>query len=511
MDRNRQTPDDSLRWLVPALALILVFGMAARAPLDSDLWWHLRAGQTSLEQGRPLLVDTFSHTRAGEAWTNHSWLAQVILYLVFRSGGILALAGLVAALAAASLGMAYGQMEGHPLLRAFILVLAAAVAAPLWSPRPQLFSLLLFAALGFLLARYRKYGRGRLWQLVPLFILWSNLHGGYILGLLLIGATGAGMIFDRMFREPDSENVRWSAITRLALWGAAGWFAVTINPNGFAMWAIPLKTVAVGALQALISEWASPDFHDLSQQPFLWLLFLTLICAALSRHRPSGAELFSVVGFAYLGFLARRNFGPFALVAAPALSRQLADLAMPAGERFAGWMQRWQEAYRTDLQPTARFTFTPRVRIAFNIVILVVLSGGVLVKLLWVTSPGFYMTQSRSMFPAAAAEWIEGNAPPGKLFNDYNWGGYLTWTLRDYPVFVDGRTDLYDDEVLNGYLTAVQGKPGWEQVLVDYGVNLALVSPEGGLARELDRNPDWQRAYQDGTAAVYLRRASIPP
>jgi len=511
MEQDRTPEQPSLHWFIPVLVLILVFGMAARAPVDSDLWWHLRAGQASLEQGRPLLVDIFSHTRFGESWTNHSWLAQVILYATFHLGGFLALGALVATLAAASLGLVYAQMEGHPLLRAFILVLAAAVAAPVWSPRPQLFSLLLFAALGVLLHLYRRGERDRLWLVVPLFILWSNLHGGYVLGLLLVAATAAGEAFDRLFGPADAAALPWKGIARLALWGAAGGLAVAVNPNGPTIWAIPFRTVEVGVLRELIAEWASPDFHEIAQQPFLWLLFLTLGSASLSRRRLDGAGLFAVLGFAYLGFVARRNFGPFALVAAPVLSRQLPDVLDSLGTRLDRWIKSWKEAWRLDLPAASRDKVSPLLRNALNFTILTLLVGVALLKLLVVTSPSLVSAYEGEIFPVAAVEWIETNRPPGELFNDYNWGGYLAWTLRDYTVFVDGRTDLYDDELLRAYLAAVRGDPGWEAIIDVYRVNLVLVPPQAGLTRELDRNQEWRQAYRDETAAIYLRRDMIPP
>jgi hypothetical protein len=511
METDRQAVQNSIRWFIPALALVLVFGMAARVPVDSDLWWHLRAGQANLEQGRPVLVDLFSHTRFGEDWTNHSWLAQIILYVAFMVGGHLALAGLVAALAAASLGLVYAQMEGHPILGAFILVLAAAVAAPVWSPRPQMFSLMLFAALGYLLDLYRRGGRDRLWLVPPLFILWSNLHGGYVLGLLLIAATAAGMAFDRLFGSADPATLPWGKIARLASWGILGGLVVVANPNGLAMWAIPFRTVGVGVLRELISEWASPDFHEITQQPFLWMLFLTLGSAALSRRRPSGIDLFAVFGFAYLSLIARRNFGPFALVAAPVLSRHLPEVLSPLVEKFERWVMGWKKVLRNDLQQAAPLQISPRVRKALNLAILAFLSGAAFLKLLVVTSPQLVSGHIDSVYPAAATRWIEENHPPGKIFNDYNWGGYLTWFLRDYPVFVDGRTDLYDDELLRSYLTAVRGESGWEEILVANRVNLVLVQQQAVLARELARSPAWQAAYQDENAAVYLRKEVIPP
>jgi hypothetical protein len=501
------------RWFIPVVALILIFGMAARTPLDSDLWWHLRAGQATWELGWPLTVDLFSFTRYGEAWTNHSWLSQAILYGAYRTGGYLALGALAAGLAAASMGLVYAQMEGPALLRAFLLVLASAVAALVWSPRPQLFSLALFGVLAYVLYMFKWRQRDRLWTIVPLFILWSNLHGGYALGLLLIGATIAGETLNHSLGSRGPEVVPWKGIGRLALWGLAGWLAAALNPNGAAMWAIPFRTVGVGALQEFISEWASPDFHQFVQQPFLWLLFLTLGAAGLSRRRLDGSDLLAVAGFAYLAFLARRNFGPFAMVAAPVLSRHLLSILEDGRARLeprmAGWSAAGGAFSRLFRQDVTQAQLSPRLRLGLNAAILALLGGAALLKLTIVASPGLVARYTAESFPVEAAAWIRANRPPGLLFNDYNWGGYLVWALREYPVFVDGRTDLYDDELLRAYLQAVRGETGWEATLDRYRINLVLVPAGSGLARELGRSEGWAAAYRDGVAVVFLREGQL--
>ena len=69
--------------LATAILFVAVFAMAARTPADTDTWWHLQAGRVTLESGRILQSDVFSHTRQGQPWINHSWLSQIILYLLF--------------------------------------------------------------------------------------------------------------------------------------------------------------------------------------------------------------------------------------------------------------------------------------------------------------------------------------------------------------------------------------------------------------------------------------------
>jgi hypothetical protein len=107
--------------------------------------------------------------------------------------------------------------------------------------------------------------------------------------------------------------------------------------------------------------------------------------------------------------------------------------------------------------------------------------------------------------PAGAVAYVAAAQPPGPLFNDYNWGGYLIWSLPDYPVFVDGRTDLYDDELLREYLAIYTAQPGWEARLDKWEINLVLAEADGPLSVALAQQPGWTQVYYDAIAAVYTR------
>jgi hypothetical protein len=499
---------NSARFIL-AVILILVFAMAARTPLDSDMWWHLRAGQQTWQNGQPMTVDTFSYTRYGQTWINHSWLSQVGMYLAFKAWGYLGLGLAVAVLAAASMGLVYAQMEGPPLLRAFIIILATAVAAVVWSPRPQTASLVLFGVVGYVLYLFKWRGVNRLWLLPLIFVLWSNLHGGYILGLLLILAMIAGEALNHMLGSAGQPVVPGRGIGRLALWGLAGWLVVVINPNGLTMWAIPFRTVEVGVLQNYISEWASPDFHQFVQQPFLWLLFVTVGAIGLSQRRLDGTDLLALAGFGYLALLARRNFGPFAMVAAPVLSRHLPVLLESWVERVRpSWLKAGSRLRLLSKLPQSK-PLSPGVSKALNAIIIGLLALVAVVKVYLVTEPVLVDYFERQAFPVEAVGWIETNRPPGNLFNAYNWGGYLLWNLPEYPVFVDGRTDLYNDAVLQEYLRIAAGATGALSLLGGHSVNSVLVEADSGLSRVLEASREWQRTFQDDLAAVFVRKSPV--
>lgn len=488
MGRSTSTSASRSDLFIAVLVGTLVFLMAARTPLDSDLFWHLRAGEQTLQTLRPVLSDTMSYTRAGAAWINHSWLSQVLLALLYRAGGFLGLGAWVAALATATMLAVYWRMAGPPLWRAFLIVLACLVAAPVWSPRPQLVSLLALVVLDWLLEAWKDKKASGGW-IVLLFAAWSNLHGGYPLGLILIGCWMGGELTNHLMGREERLPMR--RIWTLGGWALAGWAATAINPNGLATWKIPFQTVGVGALQQAIPEWASPDFHDLVQQPFLWMLAGLLAAFGLAGEPVEGKALFKVIVFGAMGLAARRNFGPFALLAAPVLAA-------------SGWKVLSRAAGRIPKRSAAQRQLPAGVQRAFNLAIVAFLAFAALVKLVVVTQPALVGASLRQSFPVEAAAWLEEQKPAGRLFSTYAWGGYLDWQLSAYPVFVDGRTDLFGDEIIREWQSVLAIRPGWKEILDRWQVRLVLVEPGQPLLSELERN-GWKELYRDPTAALYGR------
>jgi hypothetical protein len=490
--------------LVFFLTMALVFLMAARSPLDSDLFWHLRAGQETVQLGRPVLNDMLSFTRLGAAWTNHSWLAQVFLYGLYRWGGFFAIGGLVAILATVSMGFVYASMHGPVFMRAFLVILASVVAAYVWSARPQVFSLALLAAVGWLLYRYKWKKKNELWALIPIFILWSNLHAGYVLGILLLGAFIGGELFNRLTWNDGAGLLTNRELLHLTGWSGLSVLAVLVNPNGINTWLVPFRTVEVGAIQKLISEWASPDFHEIGQQSMLILFLLGLVAFCLSRRRVDGTDLLPFILFGYLAFVARRNFGPFALIAAPAVSRSLWPAAQSWWEEFSLRFPQVQAALEERVKSAQRKSLPGGVRKGFNLGLVGIFTLFAIVKLYAVSCPpimGMYLPQ---YFPTRAAAWISDHHPSGPMFNSYDWGGYFTWSLPEYPVFIDGRTDLFNDELIDEWLQVVNVQPGWQQVLDRWKIRLVVLEPGRPLSKILAAQ-GWKLDYQDEQAVILSR------
>lgn len=490
------------RLTLPRLATVLVFlgifAMAARAAVDSDTWWHVRAGTWMLEHGQVLTQDAFSLTRLGHPWLNVNWLSQIGLALLWQAAGFAGLNLLVAGLVTVAFWFVYQQCEGNAYLKAFVLVLAAAASAVYWAARPQMASFVLAAVFAYVLAAYRWQGRNRLWVLPPLMLLWANLHGGFAIGFLLLGATLAGQVGSRLFGPARPGVLGWRGIGAVLVTALACAAVVAVNPFGLRLYAIPFQTVSIGVLQDFIQEWQSPNFHLLEAQIFIWLLLATFGAVALGRRRLDLTDLILLGGFTYLALLAGRNISIAALVGAPIITRHLAAGLADLRER------RPRLAAVLDPAPAPnRFPL-------LNWALVGVVALAVLVKVADVSSAAVNDLALRRQAPLDAIAFIEATQPPGPLFNSYNWGGYLTWRLYpEYPVFVDGRTDLYEHALLTAYLNTVRGAAGYADLLDHYGIKLVLIETGSPLLARLEQTGAWRELYRDDMATIYQRVAPV--
>jgi hypothetical protein len=419
------------------------------------------------------------------------------LYVTYALASYAGLSLLVAALVVVAFVLVWKQMSGGVFVRAFILVLAAAASGAVWTARSQMATFVFTAAVGYLLYLYKWKQIDRLWALPVIFVIWANMHGGYIAGFMLIGALLAGEILNRVLiwlgvtsaasnvQLPTSNLLDWPRWRKLLIITVISVFVLLINPFTIGTWLLPLKTVNIGVLQDFIQEWQSPNFHELFQQPMIWLLLLTLVVIGWSGRKLDAADAVTVALFAYITFLARRNIGLFALVCAPVLSRHADAL----------WQQsRWGARRLSRGSPI------------LNWVLLGVIAFAAAIKIALPLLPSTLAKAEQDILPLGAVDWIEQNRPAREMFNSYNWGGYLLWRLwPQYPVYADGRTDVYDDKFLREYMSVTLAQDDWQAVLDRQNVSFIVIEAGGVLDTFLQREATWRETYRDKLAVIYVR------
>lgn len=465
---------------------VLLFALATRIPLDTDSWWHLRSAEHTLTRGM-IYADPFSHTMDGQPWTNHSWLSQIVLLGAWRLGGDAGLAIYTALLATLGMYMVYRMSSGSIYIRSLALILGAAAAAVFWSPRPQMMSFFLSTVLLYILYLYKYRQIDRLWFIAPLMALWGNLHAGFSIGFILLGGTIAGEVLGSLFAKGSTDLISWGGIRKLIVVSVVSVAALLINPYGLQMLLVPFQTISIGALSAYIQEWQSPNFQGRETWPFIALLLLNFGAAGASSRRLNWTDFILCAGTAFMALLAGRNIAVFAVVATPVLTRHVDSILT---ER--GWI----------IQPLKRVN--PRMGL-LNAVLVVIVCVGALTKVVWTLEPTQVAEAKADVLPIAATDYLRSHPPTGTLFNSYNWGGYLMYAAQDIPVFVDGRTDLYGDTLLNRYLQAASASDEWRAVIDEYDVTTVMIEPNSGLALALGTEGGWRESYRDDLAVIFER------
>ena len=477
--------------LFQIVTMLLVFNIAVVSPTDTDMWWHLRNGDEMWHQGKILLQDIFSYTRFGAHWVNAFWLSDLGLYGLLKLGGFFAITLMVALIAVGLMSIIYRHMDGSVYLRGLLILLAMIGIHPNWSARPQLMSLLLLAYLDYFLDVHRHVKRQPLWILLLVFALWGNLHGGFIWGILLLSAVIVGEFLDSLLN--NQPNLSWKETGNLALWSACAALAVLINPNGSSLWKLPFEQVQVSMS---ITEWLSPNFHQLYAHPLLWLLFLLIIGLAFSRKSMSFTDLLKGLGFTYLFFVAQRNMGPFAIILLPIIARHLNPaLQNLSGAPFIENIKNRIKQLPPPKQPS------PKLNFIVNTTIVSLLTAFAICNAYLISSP----QSMNEKLPTRAVQWIKDNQPQGPMFNSYNWGGFLTWELREYPVFIDGRADLYGNGIISEWNEINSGTDKGLIILDTRKIRLIFLESDSPLLNRLPQNV-WEKAYSDSLITIYQRK-----
>jgi len=468
---------------------VLWFGllaMTARTATDPDLWWHLRTGQWIVETGHIPHTDPFSFTRAGQAWVAHEWLSEVISYEIWKHVGEAGLIVFAALITTAGFMLLFRRCPGKPHWAAAATVLGALASAPAWGVRPQMFTFALASLLLWLL----DTGQQRPWRLLwipPLFLLWLNLHAGFALGPALLVAISVGWLLEVAVGETPWTEAR-PVLARLLLLLLACLALIPLNPNGAQLYRYPLEVLHSAGMRSFIVEWLSPDFHQSRYWPFLLIcLLLTIVCAS-SRLRPKTRVLVPLLGTFLAALDAVRHIPIFVLLAVPVISA-----ALPAAT-FS-----WRPGRD---RPAA----SPNFRLAFHAAILILMAVFAAVR--WQVLVRHQAASEAELFPQQAVKFLRSQYAGSnrRLFAYYDWGGYAIWKL--YPgkrVFVDGRADLYGNEVIDQFKTAIELRRGWQKVLDEQGVEAALIPTSSPLAQALALQAHWVVKYRDPKAIVFLR------
>lgn len=469
-----------LRRILEIYVFAYVFFLASRPVDDGDFWWHLKTGEYILQTRSIPRTDFYSFTNYGKPWVTHEWLSEAIFYAIYARLGLNGLMLIFALLTALAFWIVFRRCEAHQIVASLAVLLGALTVLPTIGVRPRVFTLLLTSVYLALLSRYARGDRSRaIWWLVPLMVLWVNLHGGFLIGLVLIGITMIGMVLDAW--STSASVPRAVYVLGLVLVGCL--VAAVINPQGVHIYAFPFEIFLSPVQQGAIVDWLSPDFHQRELLPLALLILLSIAALALSPRRPRPSDLLLFLATLFMTLKSYRHLAVFSLVAVPLL---------------ADHSQAWLESRGLFHHGTGAGKLTLRA----SLLLLPLLLFAVALK----TKVYVPLTQDRAGVPIDAVSFLRENNFTGNTFTDPNiWGGYVIWALPSNPVYIDGRIDMYGDQFVSEHLGMIYGLTSWRGPFNRYGVRIAIVKPRSVLARELTESGEWRQVFQDTMATVFVR------
>jgi hypothetical protein len=506
--RHRWLPTIGLSlWLIFVLGLMLSQWRLVMINADGDACLHWRIGNWMIQHRAVIHADPFSFTRANAPLISKEWLGEVLFAAAGDALGWNGIALLAAVLIATCLYLLHRQLlvEGDDILPATALTLVAAMAGTVhWLARPHLFTLL-FAVI--FTGQLRLFDRGRLgthpllWRLVPLMVLWVNLHGAFFTGLVIIATFFAGNAIGLATSPLTAKRAARNKLVGL------GWLLILctlvtlLNPNGWQLPAHVVEFLHNPVLARYANEFRSPNFHSGGAHGLL--VELLVIAGTLMFLRPAlGATDIVVMGtWGLLALMATRNIPIFALLVTPIVAEQWqAGFANARPGRLLDFYRRLSENVTT-LNRTADGRAT--VAVAF-LALVAVLAKPTLVG----GEPVLATDVLSNRFPVAAVQFVTAHpqAVHGEMFNDYGWGGYLVLTMPAHRVFVDGRNDFYGPDLVREFSSVNTVETNWEMVLQKYGVGWTILPRAHPLNVLFSLRKDWNLAYADDVTAVYARK-----
>jgi hypothetical protein len=475
-----------LGWLtVPRLWLVVVLGaigamQLAIAPNAIDLAYHVKAGALMVDSGSVLRTDVLSWPTAGQPWLDQNWGAQLLLYGLWRLGGFNLIAVANALVTVAAWGLVAAACRPYT---ANLRVIAGAVLAGylgalfIFAARPQMFSVLLFALELYLLELARRRPRALL-ALPVLMAVWVNLHGAFVVGLVVIGIDAAVALARRDL----------PAARRLLAAGAASGVALLANPWGIGVFRYVTGLAANPEVTAGVTEWAPANLRDPAGAALLLALGV-LVVALVRSDAPVRAadQLARVVPLALLALWTARAgvwFGLALPLALTALARERPP--RPAAEDRA--------------PPLLAGMMLLVVALAITVA-----APGVRERLV----PGVASRPALGTAPVAATDWLAAHPQAGRMLNYQPWGSYLEFRLGPaVKPAVDARIELTPAAFWRDYSAITMGRWDALRLLDKHGVTHVVTDAEAAphLVADLDASGGWRLAFAHRDERVYVRR-----
>ena len=466
---------------IAATIALFTFFFCGQSIADPDIWWHLKDAQILVQQHHWVRVDQFSYTVAGTPWVNSEWLSEMVFYGLWRLGGVAALfvgyVVIVELLMIGTLTLAYRASES---IKASALAagLSVVLAVVNFGPRTILLGWGCLLALMFVLWKLMKSGDTSLWTVPLIFLLWVNLHGSWLVGLLFFGiVVGSGFVSGTWGKVVAE---RWTPEQRrkLLITAAATVAMLFVNPYGYKGVFYPFDLAYRQKLNvAHVVEWASVNFHEPRGKIVCGLLLSLFLLALAGRRQWKLAEVGMVALGLYLSLTYVRFLFPAANLMAPILARQM-DFMPPYNRKVdKSWV---------------------------NAAVSAALLAVILYR--WPSTKSINEDLAKKM-PIGGVHYLQTHMAAGeRVFNHYMYGGWMIWSQPPIPTFVDSRTDIFEYKgVLADYLDAIGLKNSLAIVDRYHAKYIFFPSKDDPFTYLIRHTTGWHVIYDDGVSCIFER------
>lgn len=453
--------------------------------LDPDMWWHLSVGQWIVTNRSFPHAGIFSGTAADRPWMAYSWGYEVLLSRAYDLFSFMGMAffgtGLTIAVAIAVFVMLYRISGRFWTAWALSIVVDAAFLFNI-APRPLFFSVIFFAITLTLLFEAELAGRvQRLYWLPLVFVVWANIHIQFIYGLATVGLF-AGINFLRHFAKRLRTYPFFISDP-----------TVPVIP--------PFAVLACCALAACIGPYSYhlyPEVFLISQSKSMYRMIIELQALSFQYFNQYLELLLAIAAYFALGW--KRKIDPF----------KLTLLIFASVFAFRTWRDAWficlvAAAVIVDFPPENKDN---KESIRLSGWVTVAVAG---VVLLFLVARNTDLDQRgldhliSSEYPVDAVNFLRRNPVGGPLYNSFDWGGFLIFYMPQYPVSIDGRTDLYGDEMDARYYSTQEAEPSYTTDPYLNKAGLIILKNKFPIAKQLLLDRRFRVIYRDDLATVFAR------
>jgi hypothetical protein len=467
-----------MRGLLPLWVGVFIYALLVLTGnhllIDPDTMWQITVGQWILDHHAVPETDVYSFTMYGQPWVSTQWLAQVVYAKAYALAGWSGPVVLAATASAVTFALLTKFLTRNLSERAALVFVAAALAltVPHLLARPHVLALpVMVAWIGGLIAAADRRGAPSFW-LLPLMVLWANLHGGFVFGLVMIAPIALDAVLNA------DAHLRKSLVLRWAAFAAAALIAGCCTPYGWNSLLASQKILALGSALPLIAEWRPADFGSVG--PFEVCLLVTIGLALFRGVKLPPLRILLLLGLLHMALAQGRASEILALLAPLVLAAPLARQIRGADD-------------------DAQSAGSPPQGLLFAGLALLLVAG----TLAFASFHRFEPNVRQS--PVAAVAALK-KMNFSRVFNDYDFGGYLI--ANGVPTFIDGRTELFGEKffVDHNAASGLMEPENLFRLLDEYKIEATLMRTQSAATKLLDHIDGWQKVYADDIATIHIRK-----